>query len=126
MAPYCFNYADEAGMNAWPQIRIAVHFKPTELGGRAGPLDLTTSCRYRPHLVVGSGEHLGVCFVQSCTPEVLPGDTVNATVALVYSGVDYAALVPGAEFNVMEGARAVATGKVLGKVHDQPSPEVAS
>jgi hypothetical protein len=94
------------------QLQVEVHFRTTELGGREGWVDLT-SCRYRPHLVVDSGEDLGVCFISSSPAGALPGDTVNATVLLVYAGVDYSELVPGAEFKVMEGVRIVATGKVL-------------
>lgn len=95
-----------------PKIAIEVHFKPTALGGRAGCVDLSFG-RYRPHLVVGSGEYLGICFLHSNKPEAHPDDTVIATVALVYPDVDYSALVPGATFDVMEGAKAVATGTVL-------------
>lgn len=72
---------------------------------------------YRPHFRVGGGEHLGISFekidVQSDAP-----DTYRATVALVYSpGVDYGALVKGAQFEILEGARVVGTGRVLAGVH---------
>lgn len=96
------------------QLQIELCFKTTELGGRTGWVDLT-SCRYRPHLVVDSGEYLGVCFVNSSPARARPGDAVIATVLLVYPGVDYSALVPGAEFKVIEGINTVAIGKVLGQ-----------
>jgi hypothetical protein len=71
---------------------------------------------YRPHFRVGGGEYLGISFekveAQSGDP-----DTFLATVALVYSGVDYGALVKGAQFEILEGARVVGTGRVLTDAH---------
>jgi translation elongation factor EF-Tu-like GTPase len=99
-------------MDDRPRIQIEVHFNPTASGGRASTVSLTIG-RYRPHLVVGSGEYLGVCFLHASKIEARPGDTVSATVALVYPGVDYSALVPDAVFKVLEGAQVVATGRVL-------------
>ncbi len=47
--------------------------------------------------------------------EAVPLDgAVSAEAVLVYQpNVDYAALVPGAIFDVLEGAKVVGTGKVL-------------
>jgi translation elongation factor EF-Tu-like GTPase len=94
------------------RIRIEVHFKPTAAGGRPTPASLTTGS-YRPHLVVEPGQMLGVVFIQADVPMPLPGEKTIATVALMYEGVDYSALVPGAVFDVVEGRQIVATGKVL-------------
>ncbi len=94
-----------------PRIRVEVHFKPTAEGGRVTPAHLTTS--YRPHFVVEPGQLLGVVFVHAEAPVVQPGETAVATVALMYEGVDYAALVPGAVFDLVEGSQVVAQGKVL-------------
>jgi hypothetical protein len=52
-------------------------------------------------------------FVQASAPVVAPGEAAIATVALMYEGVDYSALVPGAVFDVVEGSQLVATGSVL-------------
>jgi translation elongation factor EF-Tu-like GTPase len=94
------------------RIQIEVHFKPTAVGGRRTPAALTT-CSYRPHLVVEPGQMLGVVFIQADPPMGRPGETVMATVALMYEGVDYSALVPGAVFDVVEGTQVVANGRVL-------------
>lgn len=72
-----------------------------------------TSGSYRPHLVVEPGQMLGVVFIQADVPMPLPGQKTIATVALMYEGVDYSVLVPGAIFDVVEGSQVVATGRVL-------------
>lgn len=99
-------------MPSAPRIQVEVHFKPAAAGGRGTPVDLTTGS-YRPHLVVEAGRLLGVVFVQAVPAKVDPGETAVATAALMYEGVDYSALVPGAVFEVVEGRQVVATGKVL-------------
>jgi translation elongation factor EF-Tu-like GTPase len=66
---------------------------------------------YRPHFRVADGEHLGISFEKVEPPSAM--DTYRATVALVYPGVDYRALVEGAEFEILEGARVVGSGRVL-------------
>ncbi|MFC5549333.1 hypothetical protein [Massilia aerilata] len=99
-------------MNTAPRIQVEVHFKPTAAGGRARPAALTTG-GYRPHFVVEPGQMLGVVFIHADIPAPPPGETAVATVALMYEGVDYSALVPGAVFDVVEGRQVVATGRVL-------------
>lgn len=89
-----------------------MHFTPTATGGRKSSVDLTTGS-YRPHLITESSELLGVVFVQSTPAVAYPGDTTVASVTMMYPGVDYSTLVPGAAFNVVEGRQIVATGKVL-------------
>ncbi|MBA4148962.1 MAG: hypothetical protein H0X66_12670 [Verrucomicrobia bacterium] len=81
-------------------------------GGRDRPPVLTTPKLYRPHLVVGGGEYLGVIFLAA--PEFIePQQSFVATLGLAYHPqVDYSALVPGAEFTVREGARIVGRGRV--------------
>jgi len=93
------------------RIQVEVHFKLTASGGRRMPVLLTTS--YRPHFVIEPDKLLGVVFVQASASMAAPGETVIATVALMYEGVDYSALVPGAVFDVVEGSQIVATGSVL-------------
>ncbi len=93
------------------RLQVEVHFKSTASGGRQTPVRLTTGS-YRPHFVVEPGKLLGVVFVQASAPIVAPGETATATVALMYEGVDYSALVPGAVFDVIEGSQVVAAGRV--------------
>ncbi len=70
--------------------------------------------RYRPHFRVAGGEYLGVAFVGFPDALVQPGESSMATVVFMYEpGVDYAALVEGAQFEVLEGARVVATGRII-------------
>lgn len=94
------------------RIQVEVRFRPTASGGRQTPVALTTGS-YRPHFVVEPGKLLGVVFVQASASMVAPGETAIATVALMYEGVDYSALVAGAVFDVVEGSQVVATGSVL-------------
>ena len=62
-------------------------------------------------------QYLGISFEKVEARSDAP-DTYRATVALVYSpGVDYGALVKGAEFEILEGARVVGTGRVLTEAH---------
>jgi translation elongation factor EF-Tu-like GTPase len=99
-------------MDTSQRLQVEVHFTPTASGGRKTSVDLTTGS-YRPHLITESSELLGVVFVQSTPAVAQPGDTAVAIVALMYPGVDYSALVPGAGFRVVEGRQVVATGRVL-------------
>jgi len=82
-------------------------------GGREQPPVLTTPTLYRPHLVVGEGEYLGVMFL-SAPQSVQAQSSFTATLGLLYHpNVDYSPLVPGAEFTVREGPRVVGRGRVL-------------
>lgn len=99
-------------MDTSKRLEVEVHFTPTASGGRTTSVNLTTGS-YRPHLITESSELLGVVFVQSTPNVAQPGDTAIAVVALMYLGVDYSALVPGAGFSVVEGSQVVATGRVL-------------
>ena len=68
-----------------------------------------------PHFRVAGGEYLGIPF-DKVEPPSTPG-TYRATVALLYPGVDYGALVDGAEFEILEGPRVVGSGRVLPSGH---------
>jgi hypothetical protein len=81
-------------MDISQRLHVEVHFAPTASGGRKTSVDLTTGS-YRPHLTTEFSELLGVAFVQSTLAVAQPGETAVATVALMYPGVDYSALVPG-------------------------------
>jgi translation elongation factor EF-Tu-like GTPase len=95
---------------------VFVEFLSTDKGGRRTPICLSTNAPgpYRPHLRVlnGDSEMLGVEFVDGPDEPVMPGDSAYATVRFVYEGVCYDALVVGAQFDVLEGSRVVATGRV--------------
>ena len=77
----------------------------------------TRASSYKPHFRVEGGEWLGVAFLEG--PEwVAPGEEADATVELLYDGVDYSALRPGTAFEVLEGAHVVAHGTVLRRWED--------
>lgn len=95
------------------EIEAEITFLSKEDGGRQTPPVLTTPSLYRPHVVVGAGEYLGVMFLSA--PECVRACiTFTATLALVYyPQVDYSALVPGAEFSIREGSEVVGHGRVV-------------
>jgi hypothetical protein len=97
---------------------VMIEFLPAEKGGHRTPICLSTDDpgTYKPHFRVhgSDGEYLGVEFVDGLDGPVSPGGTTYATVRFVYEPeVCYDALVEGAEFDVMECSRIVATGRVI-------------
>lgn len=97
---------------------VLVEFLATENGGRTTRIGISSdaSGRYRPHFRVcnGDGKMLGVEFIDGPDEPVLPGDSIHATVRFVYEPeVCYDALVVGAQFEVLEGSRVIATGRVI-------------
>lgn len=96
-----------------PTVDVEMTFLTKAQGGREQPPPLTTPTMYRPHLVVGDGEYLGVIFV-SAPERVQAQSPFTATLGLVHHpNVDYSPLVSGAEFTVREGPRVVGRGRVL-------------
>jgi hypothetical protein len=95
---------------------VFIELLPTEQGGRKYPLELCNDNpgQYRPHLRVigGSGELLGVAFMDGPDEPVFPGGCTNATVKCLYPGVDYAELIEGANFEILEGPNIVGRGVV--------------
>jgi hypothetical protein len=81
---------------------------------------------YRPHLLVGdpsdrtptpSGSaladaYLGVEF-RGSKGEIAPGQSIEVELVLLYDGINYGALVPGATFTVREGPTVVGYGAVV-------------
>jgi hypothetical protein len=71
---------------------------------------------YRPHVVVhdGDGEYLGVELIDGPDHPVKPGHSSYTTIRFMYedNGVSYAALVVGATFDVCEGGKTIAVGRV--------------
>jgi translation elongation factor EF-Tu-like GTPase len=99
-------------------VEVAIELLPPEKGGRRTPICLSSksSTHYRPHLVVhnGDGEMLGVEFVNGPDEPVQPGDTVFATVQLMYEPrVCYDGLVEGAWFDIREGPYTIGIGRVI-------------
>jgi translation elongation factor EF-Tu-like GTPase len=98
---------------------VWIEFRTAAQGGRVSPAFLGDG-KYRPHFRVAGGEYLGVAFVGLPESLVQPGTSCMATVSFIYEpGVDYAALVAGAQFEVLEGARVVATGRVIDRKSTQ-------
>lgn len=93
---------------------LFIRMTPTEKGGRSTSIfprkdDLKP---YRPHLKpTANQELLGVVFVDG-PAELRPGEEAQVTAELVYS-VDYSSLKKDSDFDVLEGNRVVAQGKVL-------------
>ncbi|XHS80500.1 hypothetical protein ACFJGW_00995 [Burkholderiaceae bacterium UC74_6] len=84
-------------------------------GGRHAPF----TEGYRPHLVVPpDGEYLGVT-ATCCAGPVAPGDEAEVQFDLDYHpALDYSALRIGTEFQMREGARTVAIGRVVRRFND--------
>jgi len=102
-----------AHMSTSHGAEVELQFRTADDGGRTEAVSLGHGT-YRPHFVVSQGEYLGVVVVQAPVEPVQPGGKVRVTVAFVYEpAVNYSALVQGALFEVMEGARVVAIGRVL-------------
>jgi hypothetical protein len=95
-------------------VELEVTFLAPEQGGRAFPPWLGMH-HYRPHLrVPPSDEMLGVEFVEGPDGPVPFGSPVLATVRLPYEpAVSYAALQPGANIEILEGAHVVGRGRVV-------------
>jgi hypothetical protein len=97
---------------------VLIELLPTEKGGRNQPLDLCNDHpgTYCPHFRVigGSGELLGVAFMDGPDSPVLPGGKTFATVKSLYEpNVSYAELVEGARFEILEGPNVVGYGTVM-------------
>jgi hypothetical protein len=94
-------------------VRVQIQFKTEADGGRATAANLRSGV-YRPHLRVSGGEYLGVVLCNGPADAVTPGESACADAVLIYEpAVDYSALTPGVEFDVLEGRQVVGTGKAL-------------
>ena len=91
-------------------ILLQIKFKPEDEGGRA---QLPLRGPWCPHLVVASqGELLGVR-IFDIPADARPGVPVEVLAELLYEGVSYDILAEGAEVEVQEGPKVVATGIVI-------------
>src|ERR1044072_5907146 len=100
----------------WAEVWI--YLLPTESGGRTLPLDLCNDRpgEYRPHFRVinGSGEMLGVAFMDGPDDPIQPGESTHAIVKALYEPmVSYDELVKGSRFEIVEGAQIVGHGEVV-------------
>ena len=94
-----------------PRVLVHLTMKSEQDGGRNAPF----TEGYRPHFTIEEGEWLGV-IATLCPGPVAPGDEADVEFELVYHPkVDYSALSGGVEFAMREGARVVATGRVLSR-----------
>ena len=91
---------------------VELRFRATEQGGRSAPLLFGPGTYYRPHFVVPGGDYLGVVVTRGPSEPIMPGVSVGVAVGFPYD-VNYEALSEGTTFNVMEGDRLVAEGRVL-------------
>ena len=68
---------------------------------------------YRPHMVINPNELLGIIFT-SVPDKVLSNQVVKVGLSPAYLGtVDYSAVIPGAKFQIVEGARVVGNGHII-------------
>jgi hypothetical protein len=100
----------------WADVEIEL--LPAEAGGRSAPLNLCNDDpgRYRPHLRVvgGSGELLGVAFMDGPDAPISPGTSSRATIKALYEPmVSYAELEKGVRFEILEGPQVVGHGRVV-------------
>lgn len=97
--------------------RVVVHLtmKPEDEGGRHAPF----TEGYRPHFVIPpDGEYLAVTAIR-CPGPVAPGDEADVEFHLDHHPrMDYSALQTGKLFEMREGPRAVATGRVERRYDD--------
>ena len=106
-------------MDGVGRMTAELTFLPPSEGGRSHPPVPPWSVAgyggYMPHLVAEGGtEYLGVRFVGG--PQPVFGEPAVFELVLMYPGVDYSPLVPGAAVTVREGGRVVARGRVLERV----------
>ena len=100
----------------WAEVEIEL--LSVEAGGRSQPLDLCNDHpgQYRPQfrVVGGSGELLGVAFMDGPDEPVAPGSKTHATVKALHGpAASYAELKKGVRFEILEGHRVVGHGRIL-------------
>lgn len=99
-------------------LKVKARFYRHEDGGRRRPPRELSSQMYRPHLVVGDSDMMGVVFLEG--PREVEADvSFEAVVQCLYEAVDYTPLVEGAAFTIREGGRAVGDGIILAAPPDQ-------
>jgi translation elongation factor EF-Tu-like GTPase len=95
--------------------RISIQLLASDMGRRTPfcPQGRKQKSFYMPHFRVGGvGEFLGVAFVDG-PEQIAPGGSGECEVVLMYEGVDYSLLRPGASFDIVEGPKTIGSGVVL-------------
>ena len=97
-----------------PEISVVVKFLSADEGGRKNALICLKG--YRPHFrVINDNEYLGVQFIEGPEGVVIPQVEFTAKVRLIFDpDVSYKNLNNGKEFDILEGARIVGKGIVIG------------
>jgi len=92
-----------------PRIVVRLNMKSEAQGGR--PAAFTEG--YRPHFVVPPSDVFLSVTASCCPGPVAPGDQADVAFVLDYHPkLDYSALRVGAEFEMREGPKVVAVGRV--------------
>lgn len=101
-------------------VKVWIELLPVDEGGRRTPLDLSSEwpVAYCPQLRVrgGQGRLLSVEFVAGPSEPIAPGAGAHATIRLPHdNGSAHGDLIPGAEFDVLEGPRLIGYGRVTSR-----------
>jgi translation elongation factor EF-Tu-like GTPase len=103
-----------------PDIEAEITFVPAEEGGRSTP----AFSGYRPQFYY-DGHDWDADQEYPDVESVLPGETVRALLRFISPDAHLGRLHPGTEFQVREGARIVARGRVTQILHLAESAERA-
>ena len=101
-----------------PDIEAEITFAPAEQGGRRGP----AYSGYRPQFYY-DGHDWDADQEYPDVESVLPGQTVRALLRFISPDAHVGRLHQGTEFQVREGARIVARGRVTKILHLEESVE---
>ena len=85
-------------------VRANIQVTPSTRG------DSFLAVGYAPHLRCADGQYLGV----KVASLIRQGNQLVASFELVYPGVNYDMLEPGASFQIVEGPNVVGSGTVVG------------
>ena len=101
-----------------PDIEAEITFVPTEEGGRSSPV----FSGYRPQFFY-DGHDWDADQEYPDVESVLPGQTVRALLRFISPDSHIGRLHPGTEFQVREGSRVVARGRVTKILHLEESAQ---
>ena len=95
-----------------PNIEAEITYVPTEKGGRSTPV----FARYRPQFYY-DGENYDAEHVYPDVESVFPGQTARALLYFARPDIQVGRIHVGMEFEIREGARIVAHGRVTEILH---------
>ena len=101
-----------------PDVEAEITFVPTEQGGRKTP----TFSGYRPQFYYG-GQDSAAEHEYPDVEKVMPGQTVRALLRFLSPNFHVGWVHPGLEFQVREGARVVAHGRITKILYLEESAE---